>query len=117
MTVACPRGCTGRWRATGRVFPSRRGRLRAFLVCETCGQSFSSGLSAALVAATAVRAANGDAPVEEPPVVRIPQPSLPMPEVHQRRHAGFVSMKSLATVVAQDVKARQIAPEREPGRT
>lgn len=101
MTIDCPRGCRGKWRATGRTFLSRRQRQRAQLVCDVCGTLFSSGLPEAIEAAKGVTPERAEAPP-------VPVPSLPLPI---QRAPDFVSVGAVSSR-RLDARMRQF---REPG--
>lgn len=68
LSVDCPKCLRSLWTATGRFGENRFGRRRAELKCTSCGYTWSSGLSAALVAGELAAARqepgprNGDKP-------------------------------------------------------
>ena len=59
--IDCPACHSPHWRATGEVVQSRRNLPRARLVCEDCGEAFTSGMPAAL--AKAAESADAAEPV------------------------------------------------------
>jgi len=71
MKVGCPlASCVGAtWSATGQVFLSRRGNVRAGIRCDNCGAVFSSVLPEAVEAARVIVEGRGDRmPVAVPKV-------------------------------------------------
>lgn len=117
MKVECPRcslhpvlSKTAKWIATGLLVQSRLRFPKAQLQCAQCGQVWSSGLPAALEAATVVRQQRGDEPVIPPPAIVVPAPTLFGPKLG-RTTQPMVSANELARSVIADYKRRQAGEE------
>lgn len=92
VSVDCPKCLKSRWHATGRFNHNRHGLRRAECVCEFCGYAFSSGRPIAIEAGERIVAENGGTAPVDPPLVRVPQPTLP----HTSIPRALASVGSLA---------------------
>ncbi len=98
--VECPRCFRARWHATGQFNVSRRNLRRAELVCDSCSYPFSSARPEAIAAGEAIIAERGEVQAE-PPLVKVPQPSLPHSKMYQSK--GLTGVMSMA----EDWKKKQ----------